>query len=133
MSPATEMVSEQREWDLRRDLAAVFRIGARLGWNEQIGNHNSLMLPGGEELFLINPRGLLFQEITASSLIPCTLDGKVVRGTGELREVAFHIHTRIHRARPDAACVVHTHTVADNAGHSQTFNLAPNTPESGGS
>ncbi len=100
------------EWQLRSDLAAVFRIAARHGWNEQIGNHNSVMLPmsdGEEPLFLINPRGLLFQEVTASSLIVCDLDGRVVRGDGELRKVAFHIHARIHLARPDAACVLHVH------------------------
>lgn len=103
---------ETTEWRLRCDLAAVFRIAARQGWNEQIGNHNSLMLPapeGGAPLFLINPRGLLFQEVTASSLIVCDLDGRVVRGTGELRKVAFHIHARIHLARLDAACVLHVH------------------------
>ncbi len=103
---------EAAERELRRDLAAVFRIAARHGWNEQIGNHNSLMLPacdGGAPLFLINPRGLLFQEVTASSLIVCDLDGRVVRGTGELRKVAFHIHAGIHMARPDAACVLHVH------------------------
>jgi ribulose-5-phosphate 4-epimerase/fuculose-1-phosphate aldolase len=97
------------EWQMRCDMAAVFRIAARLGWNEHIGNHNSLMLPGSDELFLINPRGLLFQEITASSLITCTLDGKVVRGKGELRLVAFTIHTRIHLANPGAKCVMHVH------------------------
>ncbi len=104
--------AEAIERRLRRDMAAVFRIAARHGWNEQIGNHNSLMLParpGEPPLFLINPRGLLFQEITASTLIVCDLDGRVVRGTGELRNVAFHIHARIHMARPDAACVLHVH------------------------
>jgi ribulose-5-phosphate 4-epimerase/fuculose-1-phosphate aldolase len=101
--------AEEREWELRCDLAAVFRVCARFGWNEQIGNHHSLMLPGSEDLFLINPRGLLFQEITASNLITCTLEGKVIRGKGELREVAFHIHARIHKAHPSAACVLHVH------------------------
>lgn len=104
--------AEQEEWRLRCDMAAVFRIAARLGWNEQIGNHNSLMLPrrGAEPpLFLINPRGWLFQELTASALIVCDLDGQVVRGKGELRKVAFHIHARIHLCKPDATCVVHVH------------------------
>ena len=103
--------AEAAEWELRRDMAAVFRVGARLDWNEQIGNHNSVMLPGALErpLFLINPRGLLFQEITASSLIVCDLDGKVLRGKGELRKVAFHIHARIHLRKPEAACIVHVH------------------------
>ena len=101
--------AEDFEWQLRCDMAAVFRICARLGMNEQIGNHNSLMLPGDEQLFLINPRGLLFQEITASSLIVCDLDGRVVRGEGELRKVAFHIHARIHLQHPAAQCVLHVH------------------------
>ena len=64
--------AEAREWELRCDMAAVFRIGARLGWNEHIGNHNSLMLPDeAEPRFLINPRGYLFQELKASDLIVC--------------------------------------------------------------
>lgn len=105
--------AEQQEWDLRCDMAAVFRVAARLGWNEQIGNHNSLMLPkrapDDTPTFLINPRGALFQELTASSLIVCDLDGTVLRGTGELRKVAFHIHCRIHLRNPAATCVVHVH------------------------
>jgi ribulose-5-phosphate 4-epimerase/fuculose-1-phosphate aldolase len=105
--------AEEEEWRLRCDMAAVFRIAARLGWNEQIGNHNSLMLPRRRAdeppSFLINPRGFLFQELTATSLIVCDLNGCVLRGQGELRAVAFHIHTRIHLAREDAACVVHVH------------------------
>jgi ribulose-5-phosphate 4-epimerase/fuculose-1-phosphate aldolase len=101
--------AEELEWQLRCDLAAVFRVLARLGMNEQIGNHNSLMLPGSETLFLVNPRGLLFQEVTASGLITCDLDGKVIRGKGELRKVAFHIHARIHLANPQAKCVLHVH------------------------
>ncbi len=103
---------ETQEWAMRRDMAAVFRIAARLGWNEQIGNHNSLMLPTGPgepPQFLINPRGLLFQELTASNLIVCDLEGRVLRGTGELRRVAFHIHARIHLRHPAAACVMHVH------------------------
>ena len=103
---------EAAEWQMRCDMAAVFRVAARLGWNEQIGNHNSLMLPtapGEAPQFLINPRGLLFQELTASNLIVCDLEGRVLRGTGELRQVAFHIHARIHLRHPAAACVMHVH------------------------
>jgi ribulose-5-phosphate 4-epimerase/fuculose-1-phosphate aldolase len=93
----TSSRAEEREWALRCDMAAVFRIGARLGWNEHIGNHNSLMLPDEPEpRFLINPRGYLFQELRASDLIVCDLEGRVLKGTGELRKVAFHIHCRIH-------------------------------------
>jgi ribulose-5-phosphate 4-epimerase/fuculose-1-phosphate aldolase len=101
--------AEAREWQLRCDMAAVFRIAARLGWNEQIGNHNSVMLLGEQPRFLINPRGYLFQELTASSLIVCDLDGRVLHGKGELRKVAFHIHARIHLQNPHATCVLHVH------------------------
>ncbi len=109
----TNSEAEAEEWRLRCDMAAVFRVSARLGWNEQIGNHNSLMLPKRTEdekpTFLINPRGWRFEELTASSLIVCDLDGNVLRGDGELRKVAFHIHARIHLRNPAAACVVHVH------------------------
>ena len=105
----TDSDAEAAEWQMRCDMAAAFRVQARHGWNEQIGNHNSLMLPGSDTRFLINPRGWLFQELTASSLIVCDLDGHVLQGSGELRKVAFHIHTRIHLAKPDAACVMHVH------------------------
>jgi ribulose-5-phosphate 4-epimerase/fuculose-1-phosphate aldolase len=104
---------EAEEWRLRCDMAAAFRVCARLGWNEQIGNHNSLMLPRRHPdeapTFLINPRGWLFDELTASSLIVCDLDGSVIRGKGELRKVAFHIHARMHLRRPDATCILHVH------------------------
>ena len=104
--------AEEAEWALRVDMAAVFRVSARLGWNEQIGNHNSIMLPqrspGDAPTFLINPRGYRFEELTASSLIVCDLDGRVLRGTGELRKVDFFIHARIHVQNPADTCVLHT-------------------------
>jgi ribulose-5-phosphate 4-epimerase/fuculose-1-phosphate aldolase len=105
--------AEEAEWALRVDMAAVFRVSARLGWNEQIGNHNSIMLPkrtpDESPTFLINPRGWRFEELTASSLIVCDLDGNVLRGSGELRKVAFFIHARIHVQNPAATCVLHVH------------------------
>ena len=104
-----ETGSRPGEAELRRDLAAVFRVAARLGWNEQIGNHLSVMLPGDRPTFLINPRGLLFQEIRAGNLIACDLDGTVLCGDGELRKVALHIHARIHLRHPAAGCVLHVH------------------------
>ncbi len=109
----TDSEAERQEWQLRCDMAAVFRVAARHGWNEQIGNHNSLVLPSRRPddppQFLINPRGYLFQELTAGSLIVCDLDGRVLRGKGELRKVAFHIHARIHLHNPAAVCVLHVH------------------------
>ncbi|HWX49219.1 MAG TPA: class II aldolase/adducin family protein [Roseomonas sp.] len=105
----TRSPEEEAEWAQRCDMAAVFRVAARLGWNEQIGNHNSLMLPGETPRFLINPRGYLFQELRASDLIICDLEGRVLQGSGELRKVAFHIHARIHLQNPAATCVIHVH------------------------
>ena len=105
---ATGSLGDAVEAELRRDLAAAFRVSQRLGLNNGIGNHFSLMLPG-DELYLLNPRGMLFQEITASSLIVVDYDGRVVRGEGVVRPVAFHIHAPIHKARPDARCVLHLH------------------------
>jgi ribulose-5-phosphate 4-epimerase/fuculose-1-phosphate aldolase len=96
------------ELELRRDLAAAFRVSYKLGLNRSIGNHFSLMLPGDQH-FLLNPRGYLFCEISASTLIVVDGDGNLVRGNGEVRPVAFHIHAPIHRARPDARCVLHLH------------------------
>ncbi|RAI01762.1 aldolase [Acuticoccus sediminis] len=104
--------AEATEWDLRCDLAAVFRVCAREGMNEQIGGHNSMMLPddgSGEQRFLINPRGLHWKEIRASDLLTCNLRGEVLQGDGELRRVAFYIHARIHLMHPAARCVLHTH------------------------
>lgn len=97
------------EWQIRCDMAAMFRAMARLDMNEQIANHCSMMLPGSDNLFLINPRGLHYSEIKASHLIVCDLQGNVVRGDGELRKVAFHIHARLHIKHPQARCILHVH------------------------
>lgn len=105
--------TEQQEYQLRCDMAAVFRVAARLGWNEMIGNHNSVMLPktraSDPSLFLINPEGCLFQELTASSLIVCDMLGRKVRGKGDLREIAFQLHSAIYLKNPGVACVLHVH------------------------
>ena len=101
--------SEAEEWELRCDLAATFRIFARNSWNEQIGNHHSMMIPGTDGQFLINPRGMLYREIRASDLIVCDLAGNKVRGKGEVRRIAFNIHAEIHKLHPQAACVLHVH------------------------
>src|SRR5699024_9096834 len=101
-----EMSFSDEEYALRCDLAAVFRAMARLGMAEQIAGHNSVKVPesisGPEPMFLINARGYHFSEITASNLLLCRQDGTVVRGDGELRKVAFHIHAGIHVHNPSA-------------------------------
>ena len=109
-APIVQQVAADDELELRRDLAAVFRVCGRNGWNENLGNHLSVALPGRDDLFLVNRRGVHFREVTASNLIVCDLDGRTVRGEGSIRPVAFHIHARIHRRHPAARAVLHVHS-----------------------
>ena len=92
---------------LRVDLAASFRWAARLDLHEGICNHFSLALPG--DRFLINPWGWHWSEITASSLVLCDRDGKVLEGDNEVEPTAMFIHARVHQKAPQARCVMHTH------------------------
>ena len=105
-----ERVSKE-EWDLRVDLAAAYQLAAIFKWTDLIYTHFSARLPGHEE-FLINPYGLMFEEITASNLIRIDHDGKVLDDPTGLgyNEAGFVIHGCIHEARPEAGCVIHTHT-----------------------
>jgi len=105
------------ERDLREDLAAAYRLIARFGMDDLIYTHLSARLPGeGEPRFLINPYGMLFSEITASSLVVVDVDGNAV---GEqiwpVNPAGFVIHSAIHMGREDAHCVMHTHTLAGMA------------------
>ena len=94
----------------RVDLAAVLRWAARLGYQVGVCNHFSLMVPGRDDLFLVNPEGLFWSEITASSLIVCDLDGHIVEGEGTVEQTAFCLHAPIHRHNHKAAAVLHTHS-----------------------
>ncbi|MGF7160585.1 ribulose-5-phosphate 4-epimerase/fuculose-1-phosphate aldolase [Rhodoligotrophos appendicifer] len=96
-------------WEARRDLAACFRMAARLGLQEGICNHFSALVPGHDDLFIVNPYGLAFEEITASSLLICDFDGNVVAGEGEPEATAFYIHARLHKNQPRAHAAFHTH------------------------
>ena len=93
----------------RVDLAACFRMAARLGLQEGICNHFSAMVPGRDDLFLVNPYGLAFEEITASSLLVCDFNGHVVAGEGKPEATAFYIHARLHLKLPRAKAAFHTH------------------------
>lgn len=93
----------------RIDLAACFRMSARLGMGEGICNHFSFVLPGHRDLFLVNPYGLAFAEITASSLLICDFHGRVVAGEGQPEATAFFIHAQLHRLNPRATAAFHTH------------------------
>ncbi len=94
---------------LRVDLAACFRMAARLGLQEGICNHFSAVVPGRPDLFLVNPYGLAFAEITASSLLVCDLHGHVVEGEGQPEATAFYIHAKLHERKPQAKVAFHTH------------------------
>lgn len=93
----------------RVDLAACFRMAARLRLHEGICNHFSAMLPGHDDLFLVNPYGRGFGEVTASSLVICDFHGNVVAGDGVPEATAFFIHARLHRLVPRARVAFHTH------------------------
>lgn len=96
--------------EARIDLAAAFRCAARWDWQEGVGGHFSLRVPGHEDLFLINPVGSLWSEMRASDLLIVDLDGRKVDGAGEVERTAFVLHAHIHRSSADAHCVIHTHT-----------------------
>ena len=93
----------------REDLAACFRMAARNGFEEGICNHFSVVVPGHDDLFLVNPYGRAFREITASQLLICDFDGNVLDGDGEPEATAFFIHAEVHRRVPRARVAFHTH------------------------
>lgn len=104
------------EWAARVELAACYRIFAHLGWTELIFNHITLRVPGPGHHFLINPYGLWYHEVTASNLVKIDLDGNIVGNSDwPVNPAGFVIHSAIHAARPDARCVMHTHTTAGMA------------------
>lgn len=93
----------------RVDLAACLRMAARLGMGEGICNHFSVVVPGHADLFLVNPYGLAFAEVTASSLLICDFHGRVLVGEGRPEATAFYIHAQLHRLHPRATAAFHTH------------------------
>ena len=115
--------AEQR---LRIDLAACYRLVAHFGWDDLVFTHISARIPGPEHHFLINPYGLLFDEITASSLVKVDLHGaKLDDSPYPITPAGFVIHSAIHAAREDIACVLHTHTPAGVAVAAQAGGLLP--------
>jgi len=114
------------EWAVRTDLAACYRIIAMYGWDDLVFTHISARVPGGDDHFLINPYGMLFEEITASSLVKVDLDGNtVLESPHPVNPAGFTIHSAVHEARHDAGCVLHTHTKAGIAVSAQASGLLP--------
>ena len=96
-------------WQARVDLTVALRWAAKMALNEGVCNHFSLVVPGTTDRFLLNPQGLHWSEIRASDLIVVDPDGNVVEGNYTVEPTAFYIHSRIHLAKPEAKCVLHTH------------------------
>ena len=118
----------EAEWAARLDLAAAYRLVALQGWDDLIFTHISMRCPdeAGEPRFLINPYGLFFEEITASSLVKVNFDGEIVDDTPyRINPAGFTIHSAVHMARPDVHCVLHLHTDYGVAVASQPDGLAP--------
>jgi ribulose-5-phosphate 4-epimerase/fuculose-1-phosphate aldolase len=116
----------KEEWDMRVDLAAAYQLGALYKWTDLIYTHFSGRVPGTDD-FLINPYGMMFDEITASNLVKITEEGKIVDdplGMG-VNEAGFIIHSCMHKARPEINCVIHTHTRAGVAVSAMKCGLLP--------
>ena len=119
-----EMTQAERE--ARQDLAACYRVFDMLGWSEMIYNHITLKVPDEEGAFLINPFGLHFSEITASSLVKIDIDGnKLSDSPYGVNQAGFVQHALFHRHLPDAHCIAHTHTTAGMAVSSVEGGLRP--------
>ncbi len=114
------------EWQVRIDLAACYRLVAVFGWSDLVFTHITARVPGGDHAFLINPYGLTFDEVTASSLVKIDLHGnKLDDSPFRVNPAGFTIHSAIHEAREDAHCVLHTHTVNGCAVAAQESGVQP--------
>ena len=114
------------EWETRVDLAAAFRLVDLYGWSDMLATHLSARIPGPSDHFLINPMGVLFEEMTASDLIKLDIDGNILSDTSRsINPAGYTIHSAIHIGRKDAGCVMHTHTSAGLGVATQKDGLLP--------
>lgn len=124
--PSLQGQVSAEEWQLRCDLAACYRLVAAYGWSDLVFTHISVRLPGPDHHFLINPYGLMFDEITASSLIKVDQDcNKLIESPFPVNPAGFVIHSAVHEAREDVQCVLHTHTRAGVAVSAQKVGVLP--------
>lgn len=125
LTSVKQQVSEQ-EWQTRVDLAASYRAVAMFGWDDLVFTHISARVPGPEHHFLINPYGMMFEEVTASSLVKVDLLGnKVMESEYDINPAGFIIHSAVHEAREDVKCVMHLHTAAGIAVSASKQGLLP--------
>lgn len=124
--PSRQGQVSDAEWQVRVDLTAAYRLVAAFHWDDLVFTHITARVPGTEDQFLINPYGLLFEEITASSLIKIDLQGnKLDDSPYPVNPAGFTIHSAIHAARHDAQCVLHTHTLNGVAVSAQKQGVLP--------
>lgn len=116
-----------REWEIRCDLAAAYRLIAHFGMDDLISTHLSARLPSKEPRFLLNPYGMMFDEVTASSLVVVDPKGYAIEeeDVSKINNAGFTIHSAVHMSRDDVQCVVHTHTLAGMAVAAQEQGLLP--------
>ena len=128
MNVQTDIRSQcsEAEWETRVNLAACYRLVDSFGWSDLLGTHISARVPREEDAFLINPYGLLFDEITASSLVKIDEEGTILSPTDyHINPAGFVIHSAIHMAKPELECALHTHTSAGTAVATAQAGLKP--------
>ena len=126
MIPSMQQRVSPEEWQTRVDLAACYRLVAEFGWSDLVFTHITARVPGTEDQFLINPYGLMFDEITASSLVKIDLEGnKVEESPFPVNPAGFTIHSAIHAVRHDAQCVLHVHSLNGVAVSAQKNGVLP--------
>jgi ribulose-5-phosphate 4-epimerase/fuculose-1-phosphate aldolase len=124
--PSLHASVSAEEWALRVDLAAAYRLVALFGWSDLVFTHISARIPGPEHHFLINPYGLMFDEVTASSLVRVDQTcNKITVSAFPVNPAGFTIHSCIHAVREDAGCVLHTHSRAGVAVSAQRRGILP--------
>lgn len=124
--PSLQHEVSPEEWQLRVDLAAAYRLVAMYGWSDLVFTHISARIPGPEHHFLINPYGLMFDEITASSLVKVDQNcNKLSNSPFPVNPAGFTIHSCVHQVREDAACIIHTHSRAGVAISAQKAGVLP--------
>jgi ribulose-5-phosphate 4-epimerase/fuculose-1-phosphate aldolase len=124
--PSVQDKVSAEEWQLRKDLAAAYRLFAMFGWDDIVFTHLSARVPGPEHHFLINPYGWLFDEMTASGLVKVDVQGKKVMDSPyEINPAGFTIHSAVHAAREDARCVMHAHSINGIAVSAQKDGVLP--------
>ena len=123
---STETAITEAEYATRVDLAAAFRLVDLYGWSDMLATHLSARIPGPNEHFLINPVGMMFEEMTASCLVKVDIDGNILSESEfGINPAGYTIHSAVHMGRKDAACVMHTHTAAGLGVATQKSGLLP--------